>query len=79
MTWEGFDDERVVSLGLPFVVVHAGTDGAMFAELDAAYQRITIEDPEVNLGVHLPSDLSTLQGTYSGSANLFGVSMQYRF
>ncbi len=39
VTWEGYDDERVVSLGLPFVVVHAGTDGAMFAELDSAYQR----------------------------------------
>ena len=35
VTWEGFDDERVVSLGLPFTVVHAGTDGAMFAELDS--------------------------------------------
>ena len=34
VTWEGFDDERVVSLGLPFTVVHAGTDGAMFAELE---------------------------------------------
>ena len=39
VTWEGFDDERVVSLGLPFTVVHAGTDGAMFAELNSAYQR----------------------------------------
>jgi glycine betaine/proline transport system substrate-binding protein len=39
VTWEGFDDERVESLGLPFVVIHAGTDGAMFAELDSAYQR----------------------------------------
>lgn len=39
VTWEGFDDERVVSLGLPFEVVHAGTDAAMFAELDSAYQR----------------------------------------
>jgi glycine betaine/proline transport system substrate-binding protein len=39
VTWEGFDDERVVSLKLPFTVVHAGTDGAMFAELDSAYQR----------------------------------------
>ena len=47
--------------------------------IDAAYQRINIDDPEVNLGVHAPSDLSTLTGTYSGSANLFGVSMQYRF
>ena len=47
--------------------------------VDAAYQRINIDDPEINLGVHAPSDLSTLTGTYSGSANLFGVSMQYRF
>ena len=47
--------------------------------IDAAYQRINFDDPEVNLGVHAPSDLSTLTGTYSGSANLFGVSMQYRF
>ncbi|MET0407811.1 MAG: ABC transporter substrate-binding protein [Hyphomicrobium sp.] len=39
VTWEGFDDERVEALGLPFTVVHAGTDGAMFAELDSAYQR----------------------------------------
>jgi glycine betaine/proline transport system substrate-binding protein len=39
VTWEGFDDERVEALGLPFVVVHAGTDGAMFAELESAYQR----------------------------------------
>jgi glycine betaine/proline transport system substrate-binding protein len=39
VTWEGFDDERVVSLGLPFTVIHAGTDAAMFAELDSAYQR----------------------------------------
>lgn len=39
VTWEGFDDERVVSLGLPFTVIHAGTDGAMFAELESAYQR----------------------------------------
>ena len=50
VTWEGFDDERVVSLGLPFVVVHAGTDGAMFAELDAAYQR---KDP-IMLWVYSP-------------------------
>ena len=34
VTWEGFDDERVVSLGVPFTVIHAGTDAAMFAELE---------------------------------------------
>ena len=39
VTWEGFDDERVKALKLPFEVVHAGTDGAMFAELESAYQR----------------------------------------
>lgn len=39
VTWEGFDDERVVALDLPFTVIHAGTDGAMFAELESAYQR----------------------------------------
>ncbi len=39
VTWEGFDDERVVALDLPFTVIHAGTDAAMVAELDSAYQR----------------------------------------
>ena len=39
VSWEGRDDERVVALDLPFEVVHAGTDGALFAELESAYQR----------------------------------------
>jgi glycine betaine/proline transport system substrate-binding protein len=39
VTWEGFDDERVQSLGLPFTVIHAGTDAAMFAELASAIER----------------------------------------
>lgn len=39
VTWEGFDDERVQALGLPFTVIHAGTDAAMFAELAAAIDR----------------------------------------
>ncbi|TIQ86702.1 MAG: ABC transporter, partial [Mesorhizobium sp.] len=39
VTWEGFDDERAAALKLPFTVIHAGTDAAMFAELDSAYQR----------------------------------------
>jgi long-chain fatty acid transport protein len=47
--------------------------------VDAAYQRIEIDDPTIDLGVHVPSDLSTLHGTFGGYANLFGVSMQYRF
>lgn len=37
--WEGFDDERVQALGLPWVVIHAGSDAAMWAELDSAYKR----------------------------------------
>ena len=39
MTWGGFDDERVEALELDFEVIHAGTDAALFAELEAAYQR----------------------------------------
>ncbi|MDA5094132.1 ABC transporter substrate-binding protein [Aliiroseovarius sp. KMU-50] len=39
VTWGGFDDERVESLGMDFEVVHAGTDAALFAELESAYQR----------------------------------------
>lgn len=39
VTWEGFDDERVQALGLPFTVIHAGTDAAMFAELSSAIER----------------------------------------
>jgi glycine betaine/proline transport system substrate-binding protein len=38
-TWGGFDEERVAALGLDFEVVHAGTDAALFAELESAYQR----------------------------------------
>ena len=39
VTWGGFDEERVAALGLDFEVIHAGTDAALFAELDSAYQR----------------------------------------
>ncbi len=38
-TWGGFDEERVAALDLPFEVVHAGTDAALFAELESATQR----------------------------------------
>ena len=37
--WGGFDEERVEALDMPFEVVHAGTDAALFAELESAYQR----------------------------------------
>ncbi|MFO1069099.1 MAG: ABC transporter substrate-binding protein [Geminicoccaceae bacterium] len=39
VTWGGFDEERVEALEMPFEVVHAGTDAALFAELESAYQR----------------------------------------
>ena len=38
VTWGGFDDERVEALEMDFEVVHAGTDAALFAELQSAYQ-----------------------------------------
>lgn len=50
VTWGGFDDERVEALELDFEVVHAGTDAALFAELESAYQR---QDPIV-LWVYVP-------------------------
>ena len=37
--WEGFDDERVEALNLPWTVIHAGSDAMMFAELASAYER----------------------------------------
>ncbi len=39
VTWGGYDDERVEALELDWEVVHAGTDAALFAELESAYQR----------------------------------------
>ncbi|EBA14896.1 ABC transporter binding protein [Roseobacter sp. SK209-2-6] len=50
VTWGGFDEERVEALELDFEVVHAGTDAALFAELESAYQR---KDPIV-LWVYVP-------------------------
>jgi glycine betaine/proline transport system substrate-binding protein len=50
VTWGGFDDERVEALGLDWEVVHAGTDAALFAELESAYQR---KDP-IMLWVYAP-------------------------
>ncbi|WP_417714950.1 ABC transporter substrate-binding protein [Roseibium sp. SCP14] len=50
VTWGGFDEERVEALELDFEVVHAGTDAALFAELESAYQR---EDP-IMLWVYVP-------------------------
>ncbi len=50
VTWGGFDDERVEALSLDFEVIHAGTDAALFAELEPAYQR---QDP-IMLWIYSP-------------------------
>ncbi len=42
VTAGGYDEERIQALNLPFEVVHAGTDAALFTELQAAYER---QDP----------------------------------
>jgi glycine betaine/proline transport system substrate-binding protein len=39
VTWGGHDEERVEALGLDYEVVHAGTDAALFAEVQSAVQR----------------------------------------
>tara|TARA_Y100000590_G_C15738667_1_gene1019475 strand:+ start:4094 stop:5035 length:942 start_codon:yes stop_codon:yes gene_type:complete len=39
VTWGGYDEERVEALDLDWEVIHAGTDGALFAELESAYQK----------------------------------------
>ncbi len=38
-TWGGYDKERIEAFGLNFEVIQAGTEGALFAELRAAYER----------------------------------------
>ena len=37
--WGGFDAERIAALGLPFVVVDAANEAAMYADLQDAYAR----------------------------------------
>ena len=44
--------------------------------IDAAYQRISIADPTINV---TSSSGSVLTGKFSGHADLFGLSAQYRF
>ena len=39
VSWGGNDEERIKAMDLPFEVVHAGTEAAMFAELQSAYER----------------------------------------
>ena len=67
------NDRKLYSIGATWNV-------SQNLSIDAAFQRIEIDSPVVALGVDPASaNLSTLNGTFSGHANLFGVSMQYRF
>ena len=63
-------DRNWYSLGLSWNVSDS-------LELNASYVRLELADkPEIDL---LSSSGSRLVGQYDGGANLFGVSMQYKF
>jgi long-chain fatty acid transport protein len=63
------NDRNLFSLGLTWHASEA-------LSVDAAYQRITIDDPKIDV---VSSSSSRLRGQYSGHADLIGVAMQYRF
>ncbi len=37
--WQNFNEDRIEHLGLNYVNIYAGTEGAFFAEIEAAYKR----------------------------------------
>lgn len=63
------NNRRLYSLGLTWRM----SDNL---SIDAAYQRIEIDTPKINV---LSSSSSRLVGSYDGYANLLGVSAQYKF
>lgn len=63
------NDRMLFSLGLSWKV-------SPHLTVDAAYQHIQIDDATVTT---TSSSSSVLEGTYQGSADLFGISAQYRF
>ncbi len=63
------DDRMLYSIGFSW---HASEH----LSIDAAYQKITIDDPTVN--AHSSSG-SVLSGSFDGSANLFAVGFNYSF
>ena len=65
VTWGGFDEERVEALELPFEVVHAGTDAALFAELESAYQR---QAPFIALGLRAALGADQVRGRVGRSS-----------
>ncbi|MFT4179363.1 MAG: outer membrane protein transport protein [Thermomonas sp.] len=67
------NDRKLYSIGMSWAVSDKVT-------VDAAYQRIQIEAPTVNLSVNAAAgNTSTLTGSFDGHANLFGVALQYSF
>ena len=67
------NDRKLYSIGMSWNVSEN-------LSIDAAYQRINIDNPTINLPVDAAAgNTSTLVGEFDGSANLYGVSMQYRF
>lgn len=63
------NDRNLYSLGLTWNVSNA-------LSIDAAYQRINIDTPKINV---VSSSSSRLRGQFNGHANLFGIAAQYRF
>ena len=69
------NDRQLYSVGLSW-------NASENFSIDAAFQRINIDDPTINLSPNFTtggSDFASLQGAFSGSANLYGISAQYRF
>ncbi|MCC8364195.1 outer membrane protein transport protein [Lysobacter sp. A6] len=48
-------------------------------EISGGYTRINADDPTINLAPSIGTSGSALQGVYSSSVNLWGLSGQYRF
>ena len=67
------NDRKLYSIGATWNV-------SQNLSIDAAFQRIEIDSPGIDLPVDAAAgNTSTLVGEFSGHANLFGVSAQYRF
>lgn len=67
------NDRKLYSIGATWNV-------SQNLSIDAAFQRIEIDSPSIDLPVDAAAgNTSTLVGEFSGHANLFGVSAQYRF
>ena len=59
VTWGGYDDERAEALGLDYEVVHAGTDAALFAELEV---RLPAQGAVARLDLHAALGADQVRG-----------------